>query len=88
MKLTKLNLGHILQCISNRLDERGYYYTSKRGRRLVNSDYQDKILALNTLICNKCMEAINIGDNFKRNTESCRVQARYYHDSCYQKMFY
>ena len=85
--LTKLNLAAILKHYSDRFEERGYYYTSKRNRRIANYDYTEKILSLNKLFCLKCMEEIKIGDRFERNMQSNKSFSRYYHRSCYESMF-
>ena len=81
--------GLILARISNRNKDatRDCYYT--KSARVPLSDYIEKTLALNKVFCFRCMEEIKIGQKYSRGSYSIgRKDSKFYHSSCYQKLWY
>ena len=53
-------------------------------------EYLQKMFLKNELFCWKCGEMIPIGSDYRSGNSSSRfgTTKKYYHDSCYERMFY
>lgn len=52
-------------------------------------EYLDKMFSFNELFCFHCGKTIELGEKYKANRHSKpNIVRKYYHDSCYQSMFY
>lgn len=59
----------------------------KCNYKIPNSEYLDKCLSFNKLFCYKCMEQINIGDEYTSLSKRIHI-TKHYHSSCYERMHY
>lgn len=62
------------------------YYIVQRNVKIPNSDYLDKMLSFNMLVCYRCKDQIKVGDKYQYKSKKCRI-TKYYHYSCYEDMY-
>ena len=65
---------------------RPHYQNKPNNYKIPNPLYLEKMLCLNQLICFKCMEPIEIGQEYTYKLNKVRMR-KYYHSQCYEKMF-
>ena len=62
------------------------YYVNQKNTKIPNSEYLEKMMSLNMLVCYRCLEQIKIGDKYQHNNKRVRI-TKYYHYSCYEDMY-
>lgn len=63
-----------------------HYQNKPNAYKIPNSPYLEKMLSFNKLMCFKCMEPIEIGQEYTYILTKVRMR-KYYHSQCYEKMF-
>lgn len=63
-----------------------YYEKKPNAYKIPNSPYLEKMLSFNKLMCYRCMEPIEIGQEYTYVLSKVRMR-KYYHEKCYQGMF-